>query len=185
MKLGKIVMIAGAMILATSAAQAERDWSWNWNDRFAYSTEGEKYRSQEFTIDLFGSYRRGSSNVGDFFDEPEGGVWGGGVGLNYFFTRMVGIGTDVSMHADGRQFIDNTSASLILRFPIGASAVAPYVFAGGGRNFDPSDEWEAHAGAGIEFRLNPHTGLFADGRYIWPDGSGDMSIIRTGLRFAF
>jgi hypothetical protein len=183
MKLGTMVTATAAFILTASAARAEHDW--NWHDRFAYSREGDKFRDKEFSVDLFGSYKRGQKNVGDFFDSPEHGVWGGGIGANYFFTRMFGAGADVSMHADGNEFIDNGSANLIVRFPIEAASLAPYVFGGGGRNFDPIDEWEGHAGVGLEFRLNPHTGIFADGRYVWPDKSSDYSIIRAGFRFAF
>jgi hypothetical protein len=185
MNIAKIMMVTALLSLSSMAAHAQRDWSWNTRERFSYNPEGDKYLAQEFSIDLFGSYKRGSPELDDFLDAPEHGVFGGGIGVNYFFTKMFGVGVDASMHDDGRQFVDNASSSLIARFPIGDSCFAPYVFGGVGWYFDPTGDWEGHAGVGVEFRLNPRTGVFADGRYVWPDGAGDTSLIRTGLRFAF
>ncbi len=185
MKIVKVLFVAAILLGGLSMARAEHTWNWNMNDRFAYTREGDRFLPGEFSLDTFGSYKRGSKNVGDVFDEPEHGVWGGGVGANYFFTRYVGVGADVTMHADGGKFIDSTSGNLILRLPIERMSLAPYVFGGIGGNFDPTEEWLAQAGVGLEFRLNPITGIFADGRYIWPDKSADYSLIRAGLRFVF
>lgn len=185
MKFAKVALLSTILFCSASAVRAEHDWNWSWHDRFSYAREGDKFKANEFTIDLFGSYKRGQKNVSDFFDEPEHGVWGGGIGVNYFFTRFIGVGGDVSAHDDGRQFVDNASGNVIFRFPIEAASMAPYVFGGGGGTFDPTEQWEGHVGGGLEFRLNPHTGIFADARYIWNDKTADQSLIRTGLRFAF
>lgn len=185
MKIAKTMMVAALLSLASTAVHAQRDWSWDTRERFSYNPEGDKYLAQEFSIDVFGSYKRGAANVTDVFDEPEHGIFGGGLGVNYFFTKMLGVGADVSMHDNGRQFVDNVAANLIARFPIGDTAFAPYVLGGAGYEFDPTGDWEGHAGIGVEFRMNPRTGVFADARYIWPNSSGDSSLIRTGLRFAF
>jgi hypothetical protein len=188
-KMAKVFAITGLLLLVSMAARAQEththDWSWNTHERFTYNPEGEKYFANEFSIDLFGSYKRGHNKFNDFFDQPEHGVFGGGIGVNYFFTKMLGIGADTSMHDDGGKFIDNVAGNLILRFPIGTSCFAPYILGGAGYDFDPTSQWEAHAGVGVEFRLNPHTGIFTDGRYVWPDKTGDYSLIRAGLRFAF
>ena len=168
----------------TTTEPSESRWHWNWNETFTYTTEVEKFRANEFSFDFFGSYNRSSAKVNDFFDEPEHGDWGGGVGVNYFFLKWLGVGIDSSMHADGGTFVDNVSGSMILRLPIDSASMAPSIFGGGGRYFN-ADEWAVHAGAGIEFRLNPHTGIFIDGRYVWADKSSDSSQIRSGLRFAF
>jgi hypothetical protein len=185
MKIKTIIITGVAALLVTTSAKAERDWSWNWHDRFAYDREVEKFRANELTFDVFGSYMRNHRKFNDAFDRTiRHGTWGGGLGVNYFFLRYVGVGADAFAQADGDAFINNTSASLIGRFPIG-DTVAPYVVGGAGRNFDPIEEWTGHVGTGIEFRLNAHTGIFVDGRYVWADKSVDYSLLRAGLRFAF
>lgn len=185
MKIAKILFVTVAFISTVSAARAEHDWSWNWNDRFAYTHEGDRFLPQEFNLDLFGSYRWAEGKGSDLWDSADSGVWGGGIGANYFFTRYVGVGADVSMHADGGKFIDNTSGNVILRLPIDAASLAPYVFGGFGGNFDPETEWEGHVGVGLEFRLNPKTGIFMDGRVGWADKTEDFAQVRSGLRLAF
>lgn len=185
MNVAKILLLAAVILGSAAAAQAQRNWTWQWDERFRYTTD-EKFRANELTFDLFASYGRGHGHFNDFFDQTlEHGTWGGGVGANYFFTKYLGVGADVFMHANGNEFIDHTSLGVIGRFPIERISLAPYAFGGAGRNFDPIDEWTAHAGIGLEWRLNPHTGIFADGRYVWPDKSGDFSLLRAGLRFAF
>jgi hypothetical protein len=174
------------MVLTLGSARAERDWSWNWNDRFAYDREGDHFTANEFTVDLFASYLRGHAHGDEdsFFDEPEHGDWGGGIGANYFFTRYIGIGADTTIHANGGSFVDTASGSLIVRVPIEAISLAPYVFGGGGYDFQGDDQAFGQVGAGLEFRLNRHTGVFVFGRYSWGVDS-DLSLIRSGLRFAF
>lgn len=179
----KKLLVLAALVSLTSAAYAAADW--HWEERFGYSREGEKFRSNEFSIDLFGSYQRGSANVDDLFDEPEHGTWGGGLGANYFFTRYIGVGADVMAHDNDGKFIDNTSANLYLRVPIEAVAMAPYAFGGAVYNFDPDDLWGAQVGVGLEFRPNPYTGIFADARYAWVEESIEFSLIRAGIRFSF
>ena len=185
MKIAKILCVAATFLSLDGVARAEHTWDWHMNDRFVYVRDADLYNANEFTLDLYGSYKRGHGKWNDFFDSPDHGVWGGGVGANYFFTKYLGAGADVSMHADGGQFIDNASGNLYARFPIEPIGLAPYVFGGLGGNFDPKSEWEGHFGAGLEFRLNPHTGIFADARYVFPDDTSDYSMIRAGMRFGF
>ncbi|MBA4147851.1 MAG: outer membrane beta-barrel protein [Verrucomicrobia bacterium] len=182
------VLTATALILATGMTMAQTTTTTTrttFAERFAYDREGDFYRANEFSFDVFGSYHRNSQNEDDFFDQPKGGRWGGGIGLNYFFTRNIGIGVDTSIHNNRGAFIDNASLSAIARFPIAESGFAPYILGGGGRIFDPTDAWSLHAGVGFEFRFNPNTGIFIDGRYAWGEDSNDYSLIRSGLRFAF
>jgi hypothetical protein len=113
------------------------------------------------------------------------GRWGGVVGLNYFFTREVGIGADINMADNGGHFVDPVAGSVIFRWPFERIGLAPYVFGGGCRGTDPVYEWLGHAGAGLEWRFSPTTGVFVDGRYVWADKPSDNSLIRAGLRFAF
>jgi len=144
------------------------------------------YTANELSLDMFGAYLAGQRKIEDVFKTNiRHGVWGGGVGVNYFFTRNIGVGGDAIIPDDGGNFIDNVDGSLIARFPIANSGLAPYVYGGGGRQTQPVWEWTGHAGVGLEYRFNPVTGIFADARYIWPDKTPDEMLIRAGLRFVF
>ena len=107
--------------------------------------------------------------------------------------------------------LGTSALNLILRFPIGDSGFAPYLYGGAGFTFnaddldsddfedardrvedddDPSDSDDvvflAHAGAGIEYRFTAHTSLFTDARYTWSErDDGDFGVARLGVRFSF
>jgi hypothetical protein len=146
-----------------------------------------KYTANELSLDMFGSYVHGERKFSHLFQTSirHDGSWGGGVGLNYFITREFGVMADINIGDNGGNFIDQAMAAGVLRIPLEPTGLAPYIFAGGGRGFDPSWEWLAQAGVGLEYRLNPMTGIFADARYIWHDKSFDRLLIRTGLRLVF
>ncbi|MEO7299779.1 MAG: hypothetical protein ABI042_14525, partial [Verrucomicrobiota bacterium] len=180
---------AAAALFTTGTARAEHQMNWNWGDRFHYDSEGKDlYSAQEFTFDIFGTYSKGKEKFNDTFDKTlRHGDFGGGIGVNYFITRNFGIGTDAFAGDNGGDFVDAVSASAILRLPIDVAHLAPYVFAGGGRQFDGPDSWNLHVGVGLEFRLSSYTGIFIDGRHVFhvSDKSSDYALIRSGLRFAF
>lgn len=149
-----------------------------WENRFAYDVEAaDLYRPAEVSIDLFGAYTDHDVRSG----ESQGDYWGGGLGVNFFLTRMLGIGVDT--HTDRWQFPQHAHASVIFRFPSGAG-FAPYGLAGAGRDWD-NGQWSWHAGAGLELRLNKFTGLFADGRAIFPEDTPDYALARAGIRLGF
>jgi hypothetical protein len=137
------------------------------------------FQDQEFQLDLFGLH-------GWTTDGPHDDGFGGGLGLNFFFIRNLGIGIDGSVRdADGGDVLWTASASLIVRFPIeGSVCVNPYILAGGGVQGNDQTEGEVHAGGGLEFRVNPGLGIFAEGRYYWADDV-EQAQARLGLRFAF
>jgi hypothetical protein len=191
MKLVKIITVTAACALSYTLAQAVHVWedpgAWS-SGVMAYST-APKYNAKELTLDLFGSYAHGESHLKHIFetDIRRNGTWGGGVGINYFFTPWLGIGGDINMGDNRGPLVDQALGSLILRAPLGNSCVAPYVFGGGGRSFgSPSWQWLGDVGVGIEFRVSPGAGIFADGRYVWAErNSGDGLLLRAGLRLAF
>jgi hypothetical protein len=159
----------------------------------AFSTEsppadpGEKYRAMETSLDIFGTGSISQETINHFNgfryrDDVEGG---GGVGLNHFFTRNLGIGAEAYSEDTNRHFVDSTSGSLIVRVPLGASGFAPYAYVGGGHQFDPIDLSFGQAGGGVEYRFTPQVGLFADARYVLTDGAKDHGLVRAGLRLAF
>jgi hypothetical protein len=156
-----------------------------WGNHWAYNA-ADRYTANELSLDMFGSYIAGERRAEDLFKTNiRHGVWGGGVGVNYFFTREIGIGGDINIPDDGGNFVNNIDGSLIARIPIVNSGLAPYVFGGGGRQTEPVWQWTGHAGVGLEYRFNPVTGIFADGRYMWVDKTADEILFRAGVRFVF
>jgi hypothetical protein len=192
MKINKLLTVAAAMTVTAQVGMAEVVRVWDdprgwWGDHFVYGPSvPDKFTANELSLDAFGSYWAGQRRIEDVFDTNiRSGTWGGGVGLNYFLTREIGLSGDFNIPRNDGNFIDSASGSLILRLPFENAGMAPYVFGGGTRLTDRSWEWAGHAGVGFEFRFNPITGLFADGRYIWPDRTPDSLLLRAGLRFVF
>lgn len=163
------------------------------------------FNDQEFQLDIFGAYSDG--NALDHAGPLQDHGWGGGIGINYFFTRNIGIGVDgIALYGrENRQQDDNgkqldsqkhhtaysATSSIIFRFPIDEACLAPYVFLGGGYTTD-GDEWaSAHAGLGIEMRVVPQRiGIFTDARFTYYGdryGNGDQNNVmaRAGLRLVF
>jgi opacity protein-like surface antigen len=133
----------------------------------------------ELTLDAFAAGII-ASNDGLYED----GV-GGGVGLNYFFTKEIGVGLDAYWY-DSEEVIHSGSASLIVRYPMDEICLAPYAFAGGGVHADSENIGSFHAGGGLDYRLTDTVGLFADGRYVWTgEDKNDFVTVRLGLRFRF
>ena len=93
------------------------------------------YRSKELSLDAFGSASLGAYTIENPSGEriEENTQLGAGLGLNYYFSRNIGIGADAYSEDTTGSFIDSASASLLLRFPLGKSGFAPYACGGGGR----------------------------------------------------
>ncbi len=145
------------------------------------------FRDTEFQLDVFGSYTwvtQGSS----ILDNRDADGVGGGIGLNYFFTRYLGIGIDSNIFEGDVNGLWTFTGNLIARFPIEAGGVclAPYILGGGGYAVDGQGEGIWQAGGGLEWRVVPEKlGVYAEGRYIWADEHGDMAQVRLGVRFVF
>lgn len=125
------------------------------------------FADMELQLDIFGSYTWLEEE-----GEHEDGA-GGGVGVNYFFLRYIGIGADVNLYDGGVHGLWNTTGSLILRFPIeaGTFCIAPYLFGGGGAQFNSETVGTAHAGIGLEYRISPNIGIYTEGRYTWTENN--------------
>ena len=153
------------------------------------------FGDQEWQFDLFGQYTvgEGPDHAGPVRDHG----WGGGVGLNYFFTRNFGLGIDAAWlygkepgHGNGgshKTTIHNFSGSLIYRMPIDHLCLAPYLYVGGGYAVDGVDWATAHTGVGVEYRITPQKfGVFLDGRWTYYGdrfGRGDLNNFSTRLGF--
>ena len=182
-------MTLGFTKLANAAVHVWEDpgaWS---SGLFVYDTPKDaRYTACEFSMDVFGSFVAPERGLDDLFETNiRHGKWGGGVGLNYFITRYIGISGDINIPDNGGNAVDTMMGAGTLRFPLGSSGLAPYLFGGGGRGTDPVWEWLGQAGVGLEYRMNPYMGLFSDARYIWheKEGSFDRLLLRFGLRVVF
>ena len=152
-----------------------------------YSADNPLFRANEASLDLFGSVSVGQETLNHISEERvrDDGRLGLGLGGNYFFTRHLGLGGDAYTENTQHSFVDNASGNLIFRIPLDAIHLAPYIYGGGGRQFDPTELWFAQAGAGLEVRITRNLGIFADGRYVFTDGTGNIGVGRLGLRCSF
>ena len=148
---------------------------------------GDLFRASELSLDLFGTGSVGEDDLDPISGDRlrRDGRLGAGVGLNYFFTRHVGVGAEAYTEDTQGHFVDAASGNLIVRFPIESVRLAPYVFGGGGQQFDPAETCFAQGGAGVEVRVTPNIGFFADGRYQFISDSSDAGLGRLGVRFSF
>jgi hypothetical protein len=93
--------------------------------------------------------------LGDSEHDMGDHAWGGGGDLKYFFTRNLGVGLE-GFALDGNNTAGAVLGTFTVRFPIGASRFAPYVFGGVGGLFgaqnDQTDFFftEQHVAPGVE-----------------------------------
>ena len=177
------LMLPAMLPLSAGAWGADSGDTANTNDQ-----DRPLFSANELSLDLSGSYiapERGIEHLFETSIKHDRGTWGGDVGLNYFITQNIGVGADANMSANGGNLVDAVLGNLTLRLPLGNSGFAPYVFGGGGRTTDVTWEWVGQAGVGLEYRFSRRIGLFADGRYIWPQHTADALLLRAGLRIVF
>lgn len=187
MKLNTLVSVTSALLLTAGMAKAAHVWEdpGGWSSGvFVYDAQTAKYTANELSLDLAGSFYAPERGIEHLFKTNirHTGKWGGDAGLNYFFTRYVGISGNIEMPSNGHNFIDQATGEVVLRWPIDPSGFAPYILGGGGRSFEPAWEWIYDVGVGVEYRLNPITGIFTDARYVWADHSTDRLLLRAGDR---
>lgn len=112
--------------------------------------------------------------------------FGGDAGASFFFTRYIGVGGDAyALAGHHESFVDTATGNLIFRIPIGNTGIAPYIFGGAGYEFEGIDQIVGGGGAGIEFRIVPHFGIFADARYLAAVKTADYGFARAGVRISF
>lgn len=139
-----------------------------------------KFRDQELQLDAFAA--------GAFYNQGRPG-WGGGLGVNYFFTKFIGLGVeqDVLGHqGDSAEWV--TAGNLFLRYPICSMNLAPYALIGGGAAYGEGRRGHGFGtvGGGLEYRVTDNIGLFSDARWVYSSEEPKSGILgRAGLRFAF
>jgi hypothetical protein len=179
-------MFVGGTILMLAAMSALSQDSVTNSQSLQYD-QSKYYRCNELSLDAFGT-----GSLGEYtLDHPSNNrirqntKFGAGAGINYFITRYIGIGADAYSENTTGAFVDSASGSLILRLPLGQSGFAPYIFGGGGYQFDMAKQGFAQAGGGMEYRFTPHVGVFIDARGVVPRETKYYGVGRLGLRFAF
>jgi len=147
----------------------------------------DTYRIGEFSADGFGS-----ASIGKYTLDHLSGAriyhntrLGAGMGLNYFFTRYLGLDAEAYSENGPGAFVDSASANLIVRYPVGDSGFAPYALGGAGYRFDDVTAAFGQAGVGMEYRFTPHWGVFLDARAVLPAQTRIYGLARLGVRFAF
>jgi hypothetical protein len=165
------------------------------------------FRSNEFSLGLFGSYGASFNNNSRAIGNH---AWGGGVDGQYFPLQYVGVAIegDFFNELPGDFFGSTVTGNVILRYPLDTVFpgfhLAPYGFGGVGGIFNQSstftrvtfgnslhrsgsnNEVLGDAGVGLEYRFTPHIGLFGDTRYNFVDGpKNNYLLTRFGIRYAF
>lgn len=148
-----------------------------------------RFRANEWQIDV-----AAAGAAGNYNNKSGGGV-GGNLGVNYFFSKYIGIGVDNTVggfwpwQGAGATGVDSLQADLLLRYPICSWNLAPYLMVGGGASWGNATQGDGNVGAGLEYRFTPNVGLFADCRWLYGGsangGQLSMALPRVGLRFAF
>jgi len=181
-----LAAVVSTMLITSTQARAA-DTNSTYASETASNHQGDLYRANELSMDVFGSGSLGEYTI----DHPnstrvrQNGRLGAGLGVNYFFTRNIGIGADAYSENTKGTFVDSASANLILRFPLNQTGFAPYVFGGGGYHFEEIRNEFAQAGGGMEYRFTRQIGIFIDARWVLPNQTSDYGVARLGMRFAF
>jgi hypothetical protein len=141
------------------------------------------FLDNELQIDFYGSSLEGAFSGSD-------NSWGGGLGVNYFFTHTLGLGADVGYYSASAG--DNWSGALsgIFRVPIEPLSIAPYAYAGISGSWTDLDtaDYDAfgpHVGVGLDWRWTSSIGAFTDFRYTFLDDGPDTRLFRAGIRLSF
>lgn len=177
-----ILTFAVATIAFMSLAVAGSDYKSNKN----VITNDCLFKNNEIQVDAFGA--------GAFYNNGRPG-WGGGLGLNYFFFRYIGLGVEQDLigrndNGSGSYAAWGTLGNLFLRYPICSWNLAPYAMVGGGALYGSNKSVGVGAvGGGLEYRLTENISLFGDARWLFTgNGNNDENgalLARTGLKFNF
>lgn len=145
------------------------------------------FHANELTLDLFGTASVNQETLNHISGERvhHNGRLGLGAGLTYYATRYLGVGGDAYSENPEHSFVDNASGNLYLRLPMDQVHLAPYIYGGGGHQFDPNDKWFGQAGAGLDIRVTRQWGFYVDGRYVMPEDVSNFGVFRAGIRLVF
>lgn len=196
-----------------------RDTEWNVGLWGAYAFTGTDYDRNSLLDTLI-------TGDGGSYDQFLGGdhAWGGGADVKYFFAKYFGVGVEgfgLAAHGSRYNIVDfgatefnresdhhavgGALGTVTLRYPIGCSRFAPYLWAGGGGIFgghrervvnvggvteqidhDEESRVMGQFGGGLEVRITPKIGWISDFSWNVVDGShNNFGMARSGINFAF
>jgi hypothetical protein len=193
----------------------------------------EWYGDTEWNVALWGAYAFDSSHdesltatstpSGSSFHLDRGFIddhaFGGGMDFKYFFHRYFGVGIEGFALSPDRDdlppqvvslgfhnnddWIGAVKGTITLRYPIGCTRFAPYIYGGGGVMFgrdkqdlirqpneslvhrDDSDPRAVgEVGGGVEIRITRHIGWINDVSWNFTDNE-NFGMVRGGINFAF
>lgn len=110
----------------------------------------------------------------------QGAFGGAGAELQVFVTPHLALGVEGAWMED--RTIGTVMGTVTARFPKGSNA--PYLFAGGGVQFDGRTQAVGKIGGGIEHRFSPSKGIFADAAWMFSEHE-NAAVFRAGMSFAF
>jgi len=174
----KLMMGGTLLLLAAIPAVAQDETNTN---------QKSIYRANELSVDGFGSASLGKYTIDHLSGDRvyNNTRLGGGLGLDYFITRYIGLDAEAYTENGSPTFVDSASANLLLRLPLGQSGFAPYALGGAGYRFDNVKAAFGEFGAGIEYRFTPNWGVFVDAREVVPTETTTYGLARAGLKFSF
>ena len=185
----KTCILAAAIVgsLSVTCCVSAQDYSSSSTNNIdnAKISPDQIYRKQEIDVDLFGSSAISEQNLEHAPDFRKRTLWGGGGGVTAYFFRYLGVGGEYNADVHGSSFFDSAGGNIYLRLPICHTGLAPYIFGGGGYQFQEVRQSYEDGGAGIEFRFCKNFGVFADGRWVFSEHTSDSGLARVGVRFSF
>ncbi|HLB34738.1 MAG TPA: hypothetical protein VJK54_10970 [Chthoniobacterales bacterium] len=176
-----------AIVLATAATSFAGQTC---SKKVVCAPEDCRFRANEWQVDT--AVVGGAGTYGDH----SFGAIGGGIGVNYFWSKYFGVGIDDSLgglketcHSSSTEFVNSFQADLIARYPICSWNLAPYAMVGGGGNWTQNvSQGNGNVGGGLEYRLTRNVGLFADCRWLYGSNAASRlsaALPRAGVRLAF
>jgi high affinity Mn2+ porin len=162
------------------------------------------FRSNEFSGGIFGGYLDGFGGNNQGIGNR---AFGGGLEASYFYFKYLGLSVDGTAFNEipGDNFGGTVMGNLILRLPLDDYIpnfhFAPYLFGGAGKFYSEEADLAtstpgvrrhvgrsgtiADVGGGIEFRVSPNLGIFADAGYNFAQNfPNDFITARVGIRYA-
>ena len=191
MKIKNAVSVVGISVLFLGAGLQAADMSaiqsTNTTLNLLDANSDEIYRNMELNVQAFGM-----GTVNDHGNNPFNGNRYGrhvqvglGAGLEFFFMKYIGVEAEGFSTSTHGSFVNDFGGNLVLRLPIGQTGLAPYIFGGGGHEWEPSETGYGDGGAGLEFRFTPWIGIFADARYVATVHDNNYGMGRLGVDFSF
>jgi hypothetical protein len=179
-----VVLLGGSSVgraqEVTLTNSTQNPWAWD-------TSSPEKYHNYELTLEGFGVGTLNEHTLDHLTGDRirRNGRLGFGAGAEFFFLKYIGIEGEGFSEGTTHDFVDSAGGNLVLRLPIGQSGFAPYIFGGGGHQFNPVDASYVDGGGGFEYRFTHWFGLFIDGRYVATVHTGNYGEGRLGVRINF